>query len=789
MMYQSFLLLLLASLTAVNCQVSVFDCTQQTSCKACIQKGPKCAWCKDETYRAVKINSADRPTYYPRCDFLKNHKAQGCNGIADPPSNYSVDEGNVAIGGENRVFPQNITLNLRPGRPVSVNVRVKTPKNFPVDLYYLMDLSATMKAGLREIRNLGSRLGRELMNVTSNFRLGFGGFVDKNLGPFTKTNIAEVQQILSTGTQGTFAYRNYLPLDVNTTKFQEVVTKTNISHNVDLPEGTLDALMQVVACDKEIGWRDKKKARRIIIVTTDGLFHYAGDGLLGGVVLPNDGKCRMMNGNYAASTKYDYPSLSFLRERMLEAEIVPIFATTGNLELYTRVQDFFGRDSGAVAASLEKDSVNVVPLVREAYEKIARTVKVSTQKVNGINVKLKAKCGDTKPWENKEGCTKVELGEEVQFDVSLEATECSKRLSDVKGFRIRTSFDDVYVNLKLVCNCECNNPSYIVQNSSMCNGRGSLNCGQCNCTGIYKGRFCQCNATTNKDDSLCRLNGKVCSERGDCECGECVKCLPSTNPAEYIYGRYCECSNATCPRSFGQICGGRERGSCQCNKCACEPNWTGPACGEECINSTATCVYPKNKKLCNGKGSCICGRCTGCDKGYFGQFCDQCAENCPDPCVDYKECVRCKVFKTSDLSSSACEAECNRRNITKISTVDYVQAVAGDRCVAADKDDCSFVFTFLTNNVTEEVHLLVQKERICPAEPDILAIILGVIAGIVGVGLALLLIWKLLATLQDRRELARFNKDLQEVKFDTGENPLYKQATSTFKNPIYEGQS
>ena len=37
---------------------------------------------------------------------------------------------------------------------------------------------------------------------------------------------------------------------------------------------------------------------------------------------------------------------------------------------------------------------------------------------------------------------------------------------------------------------------------------------------------------------------------------------------------------------------------------------------------------------------------------------------------------------------------------------------------------------------------------VCPAEPDILAIILGVIAGIVGIGLALLLIWKLLATIQ-----------------------------------------
>ena len=25
----------------------------------------------------------------------------------------------------------------------------------------------------------------------------------------------------------------------------------------------------------------------------------------------------------------------------------------------------------------------------------------------------------------------------------------------------------------------------------------------------------------------CRLDGKVCSDRGDCECGECVKCFPS----------------------------------------------------------------------------------------------------------------------------------------------------------------------------------------------------------------------------------------------------------------------
>ena len=32
--------------------------------------------------------------------------------------------------------------------------------------------------------------------------------------------------------------------------FQDTVEKTKISYNIDGPEGSLDAMMQVVACDK-----------------------------------------------------------------------------------------------------------------------------------------------------------------------------------------------------------------------------------------------------------------------------------------------------------------------------------------------------------------------------------------------------------------------------------------------------------------------------------------------------------------------------------------------------------
>ena len=41
-----------------------------------------------------------------------------------------------------------------------MNVRVKTPSDFPVDLYYLMDLSYSMRDDLAQITNLGTLLGK-----------------------------------------------------------------------------------------------------------------------------------------------------------------------------------------------------------------------------------------------------------------------------------------------------------------------------------------------------------------------------------------------------------------------------------------------------------------------------------------------------------------------------------------------------------------------------------------------------------------------------------------------------
>ena len=42
--------------------------------------------------------------------------------------------------------------------PLTFTISVKPAKDYPVDLYYLMDLSATMRDDLDQIKKLGSQI-------------------------------------------------------------------------------------------------------------------------------------------------------------------------------------------------------------------------------------------------------------------------------------------------------------------------------------------------------------------------------------------------------------------------------------------------------------------------------------------------------------------------------------------------------------------------------------------------------------------------------------------------------
>lgn len=60
-------------------------------------------------------------------------------------------------------------------------------EDYPVDLYYLMDLSKSMYDDKEKLSYLGDKLATTMKKLTSNFRLGFGSFVDKVVMPYVST--------------------------------------------------------------------------------------------------------------------------------------------------------------------------------------------------------------------------------------------------------------------------------------------------------------------------------------------------------------------------------------------------------------------------------------------------------------------------------------------------------------------------------------------------------------------------------------------------------------------------
>ena len=317
-------------------------------------------------------------------------------------------------------------------------------------------------------------------------------------------------------------------------------------------------------------------------------------------------------------------------------------------------------------------------------------------------------------------------------------------------------------------------------------------CGICQCIDGYVGTHCECESGGESAVALearCRKDNDslICSGRGVCKCGVC-SCFPRANPEEIVSGQFCECDNFNCPRHDRKLCGGH--GTCNCGECICEPGYTGPAC--ECPLSKETC-FSKNGKECGGHGECICGKCrcfTDEDgQKYSGPFCDICP-TCPTKCVEYKPCVMCQQWGTGPYNDSRC-ADCPFTVIPvkELPVLNVTDSESWNECQFVDpSDDCTFYFLYYYdgyNNLT----VWVKEDKDCPAPLPVLVIVLIVIAGIVLLGLLLLLLWKILTVIYDRREYARFEKDRLKARWDTNENPLYKQATTTIINPAYAGDA
>ncbi|XP_026569473.1 integrin beta-7 [Pseudonaja textilis] len=686
------ILLMLQGMTSGEKIAETGSCQPQPSCHECIQSHPSCAWCKQPDFIQAGESDAERCAPRPALEY------RGClpSEIMDPQGKQHILEDrplkdNIYHENITQLSPQRIALQLRPGKEQSFTVRFKRAEGYPVDLYYLMDLSYSMKDDLEKIKQLGSDLMAALRKVTTSVKIGFGAFVDKTVLPYVNMVPSKQKhpcQIPKENCQPAFSYRHVLALTENASEFESRVGQQHISANLDDAEGGFDALMQAAICKEQIGWRN---VTSLLVFTSDGTFHTAGDGKLAGIHMPNDGRCHLdANGVYSKSHLYDYPSLGHLAEVLSKSNIQPIFAVTSSrLSLYKELSKLIPK---SVVGELKSDSRNVVQLIEDAYKSLASTVKLGhfSDLPPGISIAYDSHCGDTETYGQTEGgeCSDVSVNQLVQFTVKVMATTCLPE-SQKLVLRVLGVGEEIHVEVSTTCDCQCGDTQPDAHHCS--GGHGNLTCGICRCHEGYVGRRCDC----RKDELL----------------GSEALTLPS--------GSFCSCDNVACERHNGQLCAGN--GQCRCGHCQCLANYTGNAC--ECSLDTSGCT--QEGKICNGHGHCICNRCQ-CDVGWLGSHC----VDHQMPCEVHRDCAECKAFGTGPLSQN-CSNSCSQ-------TVRMLVAPVDERWCQVKRGDGHLLIYLIEEDKTGSILLTVNDPKVPDStrQPNLMPVLMSAgIVVIIGVAL------------------------------------------------------
>lgn len=142
-------------------------------------------------------------------------------------------------------------------------------------------------------------------------------------------------------------------------------------------------------------------------------------------------------------------------------------------------------------------------------------------------------------------------------------------------------------------------------------------------------------------------------------------------------------------------------------------------------------------------------------------------------------CVRCKAFAEGDYNNEECVSKCAHLNVT---IVDNLEEEEGAKICRLADYGCTIYFQYF---IDDDSIVKVQKEKVCSVIGNVYALI-GIVAGsILLAGLLLLLLWKLITTVHDRHEYAKFENEQKKAKWSKQDNPLYKGAVTKFNNPTF----
>lgn len=118
-----------------------------------------------------------------RCDTVSSLISKGC-----PVDSIEYLSVHVVTSSENeintQVTPGEVSVQLHPGAEANFMLKVRPLKKYPVDLYYLVDVSASMHNNIEKLNSVGNDLSKKMALYSRDFRLGFGSYVDKTVSPY-----------------------------------------------------------------------------------------------------------------------------------------------------------------------------------------------------------------------------------------------------------------------------------------------------------------------------------------------------------------------------------------------------------------------------------------------------------------------------------------------------------------------------------------------------------------------------------------------------------------------------
>lgn len=753
------------------------DCQRFSTCGECMSSFD-CLWCLDS-----------ESTTSNRC-MPRQEADSSCRNYEDSRSRVEITA-NVTVGWplndeeHTLISPQKASVFLRPGdiEPQTIQIQATQLRIYPIDVYVLMDLSYSMDEARKTFAQEAVNVIKEFKKITSNLLLGFGSFVDKDLPPFSSTHETMVCLEEHGKCIPPYGFHNQISMkNLTADEFKDKLLDASLAGNIDEPEGSLDALMQVLTCTKEIEWRNR--SRKVVVLVTDRDFHFAADGRLVGILDRNDGHCHLDGeGFYTESKNQDYPSLSQVGAKVFDGEFNIIAAV---IPKYTHIWQALGQvipNMNVVA--LEKGATNIVDIVANYTDRVSRKIQILTSdefQDQGLSIEMYSKCLGS-PLNEVNECDNIPLDTTVNFEVRIKASRCLAE-PKVITFSMSGFLQTLEIKVETQCKCECQNESHPNSNEK-CNNHGEYECGACECEDDFIGHTCQCHKdikSQNESSKECEdpLGHKdvLCNGRGECKCGVCTDCKQS-------YGRFCECRDDDCRKTENGLCDGH--GKCGCGVCRCNSGWSGEDCS--CSQSTDGCLSLYDQEICSGHGRCRCNRCN-CfqqDSGaYKGTFC-QLAPDETFPCQVLEDCVECLAFQSGANAENDCRS-CGHVYLQTVNDTFMNQTV----CFGLDEDDCEFKFFYENGGEMSSIAAFLLsypdgEQRKCPPRVG-LAITGGtLIAALVFLGLLGICFYKIYIVVDDRRQYAKFSNEADNLRHASNQNAndMYRSPITLYENPMH----